>query len=71
MNEVTLEAQCFGGTYKANVYDSGECITTSHITLQGSYSPTGICTVFFRDYQVQSQESTFQKLMLPLSQSES
>lgn len=22
MNEVTLEAQCFGGTYKANVYDS-------------------------------------------------
>lgn len=69
MNEVTLEAQCFGGTYKANVYDSGECITTSHITL-GSYSPTGTCTVFFfRDYRVQSQESTFQ--MLPLSQSES
>lgn len=69
MNEVTLEAQCFGGTYKANVYDSGECITTSHITL-GSYSPTGTCTVFFRDYQVQSKESTFQ-LLLPLSQSES
>ena len=46
MNEVTLEAQCFGGTYKANVYDSGECITTSHITL-GSCSPTGTCTVFF------------------------
>ena len=70
MNEVTLEAQCFGGTYKANVYDSGECITTSHITL-GSCSPTGTCTVFFRDYRVQSQESTFQNLMLPLSQSES
>ena len=68
MNEVTLEAQCFGGTYKANVYDSGECMTTSHRTL-GSYSPTGICTFFLGITEVQSQESTFQ--MLPLSQSES
>ena len=23
MNEDTLEAECFGGTYKANVYDTG------------------------------------------------
>lgn len=69
MNEVTLEAQCFGGTYKANVYDSGECITTSHMTLD-SCSPTGTLTVFFLEFtEVQSQESTFQ--MLPLSQSES
>ena len=24
MNEDTLEAECFGGTYKATVYDTGE-----------------------------------------------
>lgn len=50
MNEVTLEAQCFGGTYKANVYDTGECITKSYKTLD-SYSHTGTCIVFFRDYR--------------------
>ena len=26
MNEDTLEAECFGGTYKATVYDTGEVI---------------------------------------------
>jgi len=24
MNEDSLEAECFGGTYKANVYDTGK-----------------------------------------------
>ena len=27
MNEDTLEAECFGGTYKATVYDTGELET--------------------------------------------
>ena len=30
MNEDTLEAECFGGTYKATVYDTGET-THKHV----------------------------------------
>ena len=31
MNEDTLEAECFGGTYKATVYDTGELVYTQTI----------------------------------------
>ena len=29
MNDANLEAECFGGTYKARVYDTCECLHTT------------------------------------------